>query len=193
MEILPNQASDLQRRGRTIQLCGWLITLLSAGAALLPLFERRGGALVIGTLLIVAGLLETFAGSLRHETRKLAMLAGAVTIVAGILFMVGPATHQFLPNLAIVMGWLFLRSAILFIAGRLERGGVRRWTLIAAFTDLALAFLLLIGLQIATLVVAIFGATAPMVASFAWVLAVSFVADGMLQLEVASCAREEDV
>ena len=57
-----------------------------------------------------------------------------------------------------------------------------------------LALVLVVGLSIATLIVTLFGATPPMIASFAWVLALSFIATAMLLLQVASCAREaEDV
>ena len=59
---------------------------------------------------------------------------------------------------------------------------------------LTLALLLFVGLQIAAFVVSLFGATAPMVASFAWILAASFISDGLLQLRIASCAKQaEDV
>jgi hypothetical protein len=59
--------------------------------------------------------------------------------------------------------------------------------------DLLLAAILAVGLSIATLVVTLFGATPPLIASFAWVLALSFVVTGLMLLEVASCARREDV
>jgi hypothetical protein len=194
MTKLPTQQSDLASRGKWIAAAGWLIFLLSAGAALLPMFERRGGAFVIGSLLIAAGVIEILAGLLRHEARRLAMLTGGVTVAAGGLFATEAATRFFLPAITIVMAWLFLRAILLFLTSRMTGGGVRKWTLIAAATDFLLAALLLVGLQIATLVVAFFGATAPLVASFSWILALSFIATGLMLLEVASCAREaEDV
>lgn len=193
MSPIANRSSDLASRGHWIAAAGWTIILLSAGAALLPLLDPGPAALVIGGLLVLAGLAEWFAGTLRHETRRLAMAAGAVTALAGVLFATDPATG-FLPTLYIILGWLALRSLILFIASRLEKGSVKRWTLLSAATDLVLAVVLLVGLSIATLVVALFGPTPPMIASFAWFLALSFVVSGLLQLEVASCARaREDV
>src|SRR5215213_6210727 len=96
----PNN-SDLARRGRSIAIAGWLILLLSAGSALLPVVSRNNGALIIGALLVLAGIVEIFAGSLRHQTRKLAMLAGAVTTLAGLLFATEPGTH-FLSTLTII-------------------------------------------------------------------------------------------
>ena len=193
MDPLPNTASALSARAKWIRTAGWIILLLSAGSALLPLLEPAHGATVIGVLLILAGLVELFAGSLRHETRRLSMLAGAITTLAGTLFATQNATH-FLSTLSIVAGWLFLRSIVLMLAARLERGSVRLWTGIAALTDLVLGLLLAVGLSIATLVVSLFGATPDMIASFAWVLAASFVATAMLLLEVAACgSQSEDV
>ena len=193
MTELPTAATDLAGRAKWIAAAGWFILLLSAGAALLPLVGRAHGATIIGILLVVAGLTEMFAGSLRHETRKLAMLAGGVTTLAGILFATESSTH-FLSTLSIIAGWLLIRSIILFLAARLERGSVRRWTALSAVMDLLLALILAVGLSIATLVVSLFGATPPMIASFAWVLAASFIVTAMLLLEVAACAREaEDV
>jgi len=55
-----------------------------------------------------------------------------------------------------------------------------------------LAVLLFAGLSIATLVVSLFGPTQPLIASFAWILAASFVVTGTLLLEVASCERESE-
>ena len=193
MTTLPTAATDLAGRARWIGAAGWFILLLSAGSALLPLYGKAHSSLIIGTLLVLAGMTEIFAGTLRHETRRLAMLAGALTILAGILFATDSATH-FLSTISIIAGWLFLRSVLLMLAARLEKGSVRTWTAIAAATDLVLALILAVGLSIATLVVSLFGATPPMIASFAWILAASFIATAMLLLEVAACAREsEDV
>jgi hypothetical protein len=121
------------------------------------------------------------------------MLAGAVTVVAGVMFLTGDSDVHFLPALVIVAGWLFLRGVVLGAACLLEHGSVRRWTGIAAATDFALGLITAVGISISSLVVLIFGAAPPLVASFAWILAISFIATSMLLLEVANCAREEDV
>ena len=193
MNPLPTTATDLPGRAKWIGAAGWVILLLSAGSALLPLYIKTHGSAIIATLLVLAGITEIFAGSLRHETRRLAMLAGVLTTVAGILFATGSATH-FLSTLSIIAGWLFLRSIVLALAARLERGSVRGWTAISAATDFVLALVVAVGLSIATLIVTLFGATSPMIASFAWVLALSFIATAMLLLQVAACARAaEDV
>ncbi len=64
------------------------------------------------------------------------------------------------------------------------------WTGLSAGMDFLLAALLIAGLSISTLVISIFGPTAELVASFAWVLAASFAVNGLLLLEVASCAKQ---
>ena len=193
MTRLPTTATDLAGRARWIAAAGWVILLLSAGSALLPFVKPHQSAAIIGVLLVLAGLTEVFAGSLRHETRKLAMLAGAVTVLAGLLFATEPATH-FLSAVTIITVWLFIRSLILFLAARLEKGSVCQWSAYSGAMDLILALLLLVGLSIASFIYALFGTTSPMIASFAWILALSFVVNGLLLLEVASVARQlEDV
>ena len=193
MEPLPTTASALPERARFIATAGWFILLLSAGSALLPLYGKTHSSVIIGTLLVLAGLAELVAGRLRHRARRLSMLAGAITTIAGILFATDSSTH-FLSTLTIIAGWLFARSLVLMLAARIETGSVRTWTGLAALTDLVLALILAVGLSIATLIVSLFGATPPMIASFAWVLAASFIATAMFLLEIAATARAaEDV
>lgn len=168
---------------------GVAIILLSAGAAALPFIDRIAGARVVGVLLIAAGLVEMIAATLRDQTRVLALVAGAVTTLAGTMFLVNSGV-KFLPTISIVTAWLLVRSVILAVTTLRVHGSVRTWIAISAATDLALGLLLLVGLSISTLIVTLFGPTPEMVASFAWVLAVSFVATGMLLLEIASCERD---
>jgi hypothetical protein len=175
-------------RERGIRVAGLAIIFLAAGAALLPAGKSISSDM-IGALLIAGGLIEAIAGSLRREVRPFAMAAGGVTALAGLLFVVNPETH-FFPMVTPVIGWLLLRCLILLIASRESQGSVRTWTALSAGMDFVLAALLIAGLSIATLVVSIFGPTRELVASFAWVLAASFVVNGLLLLEVASCERE---
>jgi hypothetical protein len=177
-----------QIRARAIRVAGIAIILLSAGAVLLPT-EKGISSDIIGALLIAAGLIELVAGSLRHEVRVLAMAAGAVTALAGLIFVINPETH-FFPSVTPVIAWLVIRCVILAIAASRTEGSVRTWMALSAGMDLLLAVLLVTGLSIATLIVSLFGPTAPMIASFAWVLAASFVINGLLLLEVASCEQE---
>jgi hypothetical protein len=164
------------------------IILLSAGAAILPA-GKTISADMIGGLLIAAGLIEAVAGSLRREVRPFAMAAGGVTALAGLVFLINPETH-FFPMVTPVIAWLLLRSLILVVAAAESGGSVRAWTAFSAGMDFLLAVVLIAGLSISTLVVSIFGPTPELVASFAWVLAASFVVNGLLLLEVASAARE---
>lgn len=174
-------------RARGIRVAGIAIIILAASAALLPAGKSISSDM-IGGLLVAAGLIEAVAGSLRREVRPFAMAAGAVTAAAGLLFLVNPETH-FFPTVTPVIGWLLIRSVILAIASGESKDSVRAWTGLSAGMDFLLAVLLIAGLSISTLIISIFGPTAELVASFAWVLAASFVVNGLLLLEVASCAK----
>jgi len=176
-----------RNRARGLRVAGVAIILLGVGAALLPAGKSISSDL-IGALLVAAGLIEIIAGSLRREARYLAMAAGGVTAFAGLLFILNPTTH-FFPMVTPVIAWLFIRGVILALEIRFTDGSVRTWTAISAGTDLLLGLLLMAGLSIATIVISLFGPTEPLVASFAWFLAASFVANGLLLLEVSSCEK----
>jgi hypothetical protein len=177
-----------QTRARGIRVAGIVIILLGVGAALLPT-DKGISSDMVGGLLIAAGLIELVAGSLRHEVRKLAMTAGAVTALAGLVFIINPET-KFFPSVTPVIAWLLIRSVILMLAATRTGGSVRTWMALSAGMDFLLAALLIAGLSVATLVVSLFGPTAPLIASFAWILAASFAVNGLLLLEVASCERD---
>jgi len=174
---------------RLIAACGVIIILLSAGSALLPVVNGGASAMVVGSLLLVAGLVEAFAGTLHRQAKGLSVLAGVVTTLAGLLFVFNPVGH-FSPVAVLVTGWLIVRSVILVLAGRYSTGSVRMWTLLSAAMDFFLAVLLLMGLSISSLVVALFGPTAEIVAGFAWIFALSFVVTGAMLLEIASSERQ---
>jgi hypothetical protein len=175
-------------KARSVRVAAVAIILLGAGAALLPAGKTISSDM-IGGLLIAAGLIETIAGSLRRETRHFAMAAGIVTALAGLLFIVNPETH-FFPTVWPVIGWLLVRSLVLAGALTESRGSLRAWIAVSAGIDFLLAVLLIAGLSISTIVVSVFGPTRELIATFAWVLAASFVANGLMLLEVASCEEE---
>lgn len=185
-EALPQMTATA--RARALRIAGVVIILLAVGAALLPAGKTISSDM-IGGLLIAAGLIETMAGSLRRESRPFAMAAGIVTALAGLLFVLSPEAH-FFPRVIPVVGWLLVRSVILFGALTETSGAVRRWTAISACMDLLLGILLIGGLSLSTIVISMFGPTRELVASFAWILAASFVVNGLMLLEVASCERE---
>ena len=175
-------------RARALRVAGIAIILLGAGAAFLPAGKTIASD-IIGGLLIAAGAIETVAGSLRRESRTFAMAAGIVTAAAGLLFIVSPEAH-FFPRVFPIVGWLVVRSLILGVSLMRVDGSVRRWTAISAGLDLMLGVLLIAGLSIATIVISVFGPTPELIAAFAWVLAASFVVNGLMLMEVASCERE---
>lgn len=172
-------------RARGIRVAGIAIIVLAAGAALLPV-EKGISSDVLGGLLIAAGFLEVVAGSLRRQVRVLAMAVGVITVLAGLLFTINPET-RFFPTVMPIAGWLALRCLLLAYASTHARGSVRRWMAYSAGMDLLLAILLIAGLSIASVVVNLFGPTPQLIASFAWILAASFVVNGLMLLEVASC------
>ena len=180
--------SDMTR-ARALRVAAIAVILLGVAAALLPAGKTIHSDL-IGGLLVAAGLIETVAGSMRREARPFAMASGVVTALAGLLFVLNPETH-FFPSVWPVIGWLLIRSLILVGALTETEGSVRRWTAVSAGMDFLLAVLLIAGLSSSTIVVSLFGPTRELVASFAWVLAASFVVNGLMLLEVASCAKEE--
>lgn len=175
-------------RARGLRVAGIAVILLGLGAALLPAGKTIPSAM-IGGLLIAAGLIETTAGTLRRQVRPFVMAAGIVTALAGLLFVLNPETH-FFPTVWPIIGWLLVRSLVLAAAAVETRGSVRTWTALSAGMDFLLAALLITGLSISTIVISVFGPTRELVAAFAWVLAASFVVNGLLLLEVASCERE---
>ena len=174
-------------RGRSISVAGICIISLGAGAAFMPAGKTISSD-TIGAVLIAAGLIETIAGSLRNDVRTYAMAAGIVTAVAGLLFILNPETHLF-PIVWPIVGWLVIRAGLLGYAATHVGGSVRTWMGLSAGMDLLLALLLIAGLSITAIVVSLFGPTPELVASFAWVLAASFVVNGLMLLEVASCER----
>ena len=175
-------------RARGLRVAGIAIVLLSIGAWLLPAGKSISSDMV-GALLVAAGMIEAVAGALRREARPYAMAAGVVTALAGLLFLINPETH-FFPTVTLVIAWLVIRSLILAAGTRESEGSVRMWTGLSAGVDFLLAVLLFAGLSISAIVISIFGPTADLVASFSWVLGASFVVNGLLLLEVASCERK---
>lgn len=175
-------------RAGLIAGAGAAIMLISLASALLPLADGFSGARVIGTMMVAAGLIEMIAGALRLSNRFAAILPGAITLAAGLLFMDGPF-NAFVPTVRLVSIWLAARGAVLALTRFQARGSVRLWTLAAAATDLTLSALLFIGLSATTITITFFGPTHEIVSSFAWVLALSFVATGSLLIEVASSER----
>jgi len=184
----PSKRAPSVARASLIAAAGTAIIVLSIGAAVLPALGDVSATVVLGLLLGAAGLLEVFAGKLRHETRKLAMLAGFATIFTGALLILN-RDNGLLPNGTVVVAWLLVRAVVLLLTSRRAHGSVRKFLAVSAATDFILGAGLLTGLSITTLVVTVFGPSPQLLASYGWVLALSFIATGIMLLEVASCER----
>lgn len=181
-------AAGKHSRAPLIAGAGAIIIMISAAAALLPQGDGLSRSAVIGTMMVTAGLVEMIAGGLRSRNRSVGILPGALTVVAGALPAFHPL-HKFVYSVWLVIGWLGARGVVLGAATTVTRGSVRAWTMVAAATDLTLGAVLLFGLSSSTLTLTLFGITPEIVRSFAWVIALSFVATGMLLMEVAACER----
>jgi uncharacterized membrane protein HdeD (DUF308 family) len=173
-------------RPRVILLSGIATLILGVAALLLPLIRHLPGGAVVGCLLLLAGLLEFVAGSARasSEARRRAMMAGGFTSLAGLLFLLDVFIPFFAANY-LVIGWLLLRGALLLHLAGGSTAPVRGFVRFGGFADIALGLILLAGLPIAALVVALFGPTPEVVASFALVFAASFLVTGLVLLLVA--------
>ena len=141
---------------------------------------------MIGALLIAAGLIETVAGALRREVRTFAMAAGGSPRSPGCCSSSAPRRISF-RRVVPIIGWLLIRSVILARCQPRPTARCGRWTAFRRGWTSLLAVLLIAGLSISTIVVSVFGPTPELIASFAWVLAASFVVNGLMLLEVASC------
>ena len=171
-------------RRTIIGAAGIMIMLLALGALLLPLQEGIPGRVVVGWLLIAAGVAELVAALVRVDHRPTAAVAAVATLVAGVRLAFDP-TAGFFTVLNLVILWLVVRSAALLFAAVRGRAPFRGWIAVAAATDLVLAVALLVGLPIALLVVGLFGPTPPIVATFAWVFGLSFIATGILLIAIS--------
>lgn len=181
--------SDTARR-TIIRIGGVLIVLLAFGAALLPLERELPGRLVVGTLLFVAGVIELCTAMARRIHKPTAAIAGTATVLAGVRLVFDPDAG-FFEVLNMVILWLVVRAAALAFAAMRSDPPLRSWIAIAGITDLLLAILLLAGLPIALVVAGLFGPTSEIIATFAWVLAISFVATGTMLIFVAPAEASE--
>jgi uncharacterized membrane protein HdeD (DUF308 family) len=173
-----------------IRTAGVLIVLLAFGAALLPLDHDVQGRLVVGWLLVAAGAIELAAAFARRAHRLTASIAGAATVLAGLRLVLDPHAG-FFPVLNLVILWSIVRAGALALAASRSRGSLQNWFILAAATDFLLAVLLLSGMPIALVVWGLFGRTSEIIATFAWVLAASFVATGAMLIAVAPAEASE--
>jgi uncharacterized membrane protein HdeD (DUF308 family) len=167
-----------------IRSAGVAIILLALGAALLPIERDLPGRLVVGSLLVAAGVIELVAASARRIHQPIAFAAGAATLIAGLRLVADPKAG-FFPVLNLVILWLIVRSAALAFAAARCKDPLQSFFVLSAATDFLLAVVLLAGLPIALIVAGLFGPTSEIIATFAWVLAISFIATGTMLIAAA--------
>ena len=179
-------------RTTVIRTAGILIMLLAAGSALLPLAERVSGRVIIGMLLVAAGVIELVAVYARRGHHISAGIAAGASVVAGLRLALDPGVN-FITVLNLVILWLVVRAAALFFSARGSARPLSNWVYLAAAVDFALALLLLGGLPVAVLVYGLFGSTNEIIATFAWIFAASFVAAGWLLVAAAPLEASESM
>ena len=170
---------------------GCVTLLLAVVAFFLPDIQLapRGG--VVGWLLVLAGVCELIFGLKRasDDIGKAAIGSGLLTAAAGLVFINNPMLGYF-PVASLVTAWLFLRGAWVFAMGlRARSHHLGPWLMISGAADVLLGFALLMGLQLSTLVITLFGPTPEVVAKFAMILAASFLFTGMAQIAIGLLER----
>jgi len=176
----------MSTQGRTllIRLAGIAIMLLAAGAVLLPIAQHIPGRTIVGMMLIAAGAIELAAVFARPAHRLSQGIAAGASLLAGLRLELDPGAN-FFTVLNLVILWLVVRAGALLFSGLRAPRPICNWMLIAAAVDFLLAVLLLGGLPVAVLIYGLFGQTEEIIATFAWVLAASFVATGLLLVATA--------
>lgn len=178
------QSPNTQPR-EVIRAAGYSLLLASGAAAILPATNFDNGPLIVGGLMVIVGLLEVLANLFRTTRRRAAAAAGVASVAAGVLIFAQPVT-SFVTTVYVFIGWLLMRCLLLALSSIENVGPIRRATFMAAAMDLVLAGVVWAGLTASALVIALFGPTKPIIADFAWILALSFVAAGSLLVKVAN-------
>lgn len=183
-------AMSTAQRTIVIRLAGIAILLLAFGSAVLPLAQHIPARTVIGFLLTAAGAIELAAALSRRGHHVTAAIAAGASLVAGLRLALDPQAN-FVTVFNLVILWLVVRSAALLLSARGSARPLCNWVYLAAAVDFALAVLLLGGLPVAVLIYGLFGATDEIVATFAWIFAISFVAAGWLLIAAAPLEASE--
>ncbi|HET7316756.1 MAG TPA: hypothetical protein VFI88_04955 [Sphingomicrobium sp.] len=179
-----------ETRTAVIRVAGALILLLAIVSALLPLTTDIPARSAIGLLLIAAGAVEVAAVVARRGHHITAGIAAGATLLAGLRLELDSGVN-FPTILNFVILWLVVRCAALFFSARHSPTPLCIWVYLAAAVDFALAVLLLGGLPVAVLVYGLFGTTNEVIATFAWIFAISFVAAGLLLIFAAPLEASE--
>jgi uncharacterized membrane protein HdeD (DUF308 family) len=165
--------------------------LLAAAALLLPIVQWAPKGGLVGWLLLLAGMWEFVFGWKRgpDPVGNAAMGSGLITGLAGLLFVANPLSGYF-PVANVVVAWLLLRGFwMLFMARRVRGDRLWPWLALTGAADVLLGFVLIIGIQVAALVVTLFGPTPEVIANFALILAASLFVTGVSQVGIAFTQR----
>jgi uncharacterized membrane protein HdeD (DUF308 family) len=182
------QTPDVQPH-EVIRAAGYAVMLASAAAAILPATNFENGPMIVGGLMFIVGLFEVLANLLRTTGKRAGAAAGAASVAAGVLIFAQPAS-SFVTTVYVFMGWLLVRGLLLGISAIENVGPIRRAVTMAAALDFILAAVVWTGLTASTLVIALFGPTKPIIADFAWLIAISFVGSGLLLVKLANDQSE---
>lgn len=163
------------------RIAGVALLALGLGAALLPSGPQMSERVAIGGLLAIAGVIELVGVLARRRRHYSVFIAAGATFLAGIRLALDPSAN-FVTVFNLVILWLVVRTAALFFAARHAPKPGCNWIYMAAAVDFLLALLLLAGLPVTVLVYGLFGQTSEILATFAWIVAASFIATGLLLL-----------
>lgn len=166
---------------------GLLTLVIAVVAFFLPDIHLLPSSVIVGGLLLVAGLAELAFGSMRGRdiVGIAATWSGVITAAAGLLFVLKPSAAYF-PVANAVLLWLLARGLFMLVmAVRTNDRRCGTWLALTALADLILGAVLIAGLPVTGLVVNMFGPTPEVVARFALILAISFAFAAASQIGIA--------
>ena len=137
----------LQRHSKSARTAGWICLAIGIAAFILPGVFTLGIEILIGTLLLIAGLTQVFAafGSIGSKHWFLAMVTGLLSAVVGVLFLTNPLKG--IITLTILLGIFFLVSGVarLIYSFQLAGKGSRGISIFNAAITILLGVLILSG------------------------------------------------
>ncbi len=137
----------LRRHAKSAKIGGLISILIGIAAIALPGLFTLGIEILIGTLLLVAGLTQVFSafGSTGSRHWLLALLVGLLSAGVGILFLTNPL--QGIMTLTALLGIYFLASGILRLiySFQLSGTGSRGFSIFNAIISIILGALVLSG------------------------------------------------
>ena len=131
-----------------LMLEGVVLILLGTFAILVPGVFTLAVETLIGIVLIAGGLIRGYSAFKEHSTRSVAwgLIAAVVAIIAGVLLLAYPLGGV-LTLTAIVIALLIIEGVTKVVAAfQLNRASGWGWLLFTGVLDLALGFILWVGL-----------------------------------------------